>query len=161
MLPRTDYAVHDVILMWQDRILLQLLSTYTLERLHDSEMRIPSDEDAFTAAELIEGLTAAIFSELETLEGGEFTNRKPAISSLRRNLQRQHMRRLAYMAMYNTGIPADCQTVAYAELVSLNEKIKKLLNSNVTLDSYSRGHLAESSSRITKVVEARLELLSP
>ena len=65
------------------------------------------------------------------------------------------------MAMYHSGIPEDCQTVAYAELINLNDKIKKLLNSNVTLDSYTRGHLAESSSRITKVVEARLELLSP
>jgi len=71
------------------------------------------------------------------------------------------MRRLSYMAIYNSSIPDDCQTVAYAELVGLNEKIKKLLNSNVTLDSYSRGHLTETSSRITKVVEARLEMLSP
>ena len=160
MLPRTDYPVHEVILMWQDRVLLQLLSSYTLERLHDSEMKVPDDQDAFTTAELIEGLTAAIFSELGTLEGGEYTNRKPAISSLRRNLQRRHLKRLSFMAMYG-GVPQDCQTIAHAELVRLDANIKKLLNSNVKLDSYTRAHLEESSSRITKVVEARLELLTP
>ena len=33
---RTDYPVHEVIAMWQDRILQQLLSSLTLDRLHDS-----------------------------------------------------------------------------------------------------------------------------
>ena len=47
---RTDYAVHEVIGMWQARILSQLLSPLTLERLHDSELKVPADQDAFTTA---------------------------------------------------------------------------------------------------------------
>jgi hypothetical protein len=38
---RTDYPAHDVILMWQDRILSRLMSSLTLARIHDSELRCP------------------------------------------------------------------------------------------------------------------------
>ncbi|NQT36127.1 MAG: zinc-dependent metalloprotease, partial [Planctomycetes bacterium] len=63
--PRTDYPIHEVILTWQSRVLSQLLSSITLERLIDSELKVPADQDAFTAAEMIERLTSAIFGEVE------------------------------------------------------------------------------------------------
>jgi hypothetical protein len=157
---RVDYPLHTTILMWQEHILDQLLSPLTLERLHDSERKIPAQEDAFTAAELLERLTAAVFSEVDNLQGGEFTNRQPAISSLRRNLQRSYLKRLSRLALGNTQAPEDCQTVAYAELMHLQERIARLLNSNVKLDTYSKAHLEETASRIRKVVEAGIEMPS-
>ncbi len=158
---RNDYPVHEVIAMWQGRILDQLLSSLTLTRLHDSELKVPADQDAFTVPDLIDNLTKSIFSEFDTLQGGEFTDRKPAISSLRRNLQRQYLTRLSNLAMGNTSAPADCQTVAFAELKSLQDRMNKLLASNVKLDDYTRDHLTESSARIGKVLDARLQLHMP
>ncbi len=158
---RNDYPVHEVIALWQGRILDQLLSSLTLARLHDSELKVPADQDAFTVPELIDNLTKSIFSEIDTLQGGEFTDRKPAVSSLRRNLQRQYLTRLSNLAMGNTLAPADCQTVAFAELKSLQERMNKLLASNVKLDDYTRDHLTESSARIGKVLDAHLQLRMP
>ncbi|HEX2473391.1 MAG TPA: zinc-dependent metalloprotease, partial [Lacipirellulaceae bacterium] len=37
---RGDYPVHDIILLWQDRIVSRLLSPLTLARLHDSELKV-------------------------------------------------------------------------------------------------------------------------
>ena len=179
---RNDYPVHRVIALWQDRILQQLLSPLTLARISDSELKVPSDQDAFTAAELIHGLTAAIFAETEKLPSGDFTNRKPAISSLRRDLQRLFLKRLSALAMgemqspldrYDpTGrllspssvfetAPQDCQTIAYSELKSLEERINKLLKDNPKLDDYSKAHLLETANRIAKVTDARLMLKAP
>jgi hypothetical protein len=173
---RTDYPVHEVILMWQQNVLDQLLSPFTLQRLHDSELKVPEDKDAFTTAELINRLTKVIFSEVDTLQGGEYTNRKPAISSLRRNLQREYLSRLSKLAMgvsrlyvvgsgsrslNNINAPSDCETVAYAELKGLQDRMNKLLASNVKLDDYTRAHLTESSARIGKVLEAKLDLIEP
>ena len=161
---RNDYAVHDVIGMWQERVLSQLLSSLTLDRLHDSELKVPADQDAFTTAELVQRLTKAIFAETEKLTAhkGEFTNRNPGISSLRRNLQRIYLKELAQIAMGDTGAPQDTQTVAYAELASLQENIKKALaNGEAKLDPYTKAHLTETSSRITKVLEADLQLSRP
>ncbi len=158
---RGDYPIHEVISMWQERILSQLLSSLTLQRLYDSELRVPSDQDAFTTVELIHGLTGSIFAETENLKPGDYTNRKPAISSLRRNLQRSYLKQLAHIAMGDTASPQDCQTVAYADLESLQGRINKLLGGSIKLDDYTRAHLLETTNRIAKVTEARLQLREP
>jgi len=159
---RNDFPVHDFVLRWQDQVLSQLLSSTTLERLHDSEAKIPADQDAFTTAELLERLTNSVFSEVESIDNGKFTTRKPAVSSLRRNLQRSYLRRLSILAMGYTSAPEDCQTIAFAELSSLKDRIEGLLKrNNIKLDAYSKAHLIESKSRIEKVLEAKLSLLSP
>ena len=64
---RDDYPVHQVIELWQDRALQQLLSPLTLERLSDAELKVPANQDAFTVFELLHGLTTAIFSEADNL----------------------------------------------------------------------------------------------
>ncbi|HTN77005.1 MAG TPA: zinc-dependent metalloprotease, partial [Pirellulaceae bacterium] len=160
--PRKDFPVHDVVSMWQARILAQLLSSGTLTRIHDAELKISPDADAFTTAELIEKVTKAVYSEIDTIKEGEFTTRKPAISSLRRNLQRSYLSQLSELAMGNSSAPADCQTIAYAELGALDSRIDALLkNGNAKLDSYTRAHLQETSSRIKKVLDAKLSLSRP
>jgi len=160
-LDRVDYPIHEQMLGWQDRVLGQLLSSMTLSRLLDSELKVPAGKDAFTAAELIERLTAAIFAETEKLREREYTNRKPAISSLRRSLQRRYLERLSSLAMGNTSAPEDCQTVAYAELEALEARIKTVLAGRIQLDPYTQAHLEESASRIRKVLDARLQLAAP
>jgi hypothetical protein len=159
--PRKDFPIHDYVSMWQERVLAQLLSSVTLTRIHDAELKVPVDQDAFTAAELIERLTKAVYAEVDSVNKGDFSNRKPAISSLRRNLQRSYLKQMSNLAMGRTSAPQDCQTIAYAELSALKDRIEKLLNSNVKLDSYSRAHLLESASRIDKVLDARLTLYAP
>jgi hypothetical protein len=157
---RGDYPVHDIILMWQERIVSRLLSPLTLSRLYDSELKVPADADALTAAELLERVTKAVYSEVDTVKEGEFTNRKPAISSLRRNLQRNYLRRMSQLALGQTSAPEDCQTIAFAELGRLKTRIDSMLTGEAKLDSYSKAHLEETSARITKVVDARM-LVSP
>jgi hypothetical protein len=157
---RGDFPVHDIILMWQDRIASRLLSSLTLSRLHDSELKAAADADPLTTAELLERLTKAVYSEVDTIEEGEFTNRKPAVSSLRRNLQRKYLQRMSQLALGQTVAPADCQTIAFAELGRLKTRIDSLLAGEVKLDSYTRAHLEETSARITKVVDARM-LVAP
>jgi hypothetical protein len=153
---RSDYPAHEVILMWQDRIMSKLISPLTLTRLHDSELKTASDIDALTTAELLERLTKAVYSEVDTTKEGEYTNRKPAISSLRRNLQRSYLRRMSQLALGETSAPEDCQTIAYAELGKLKTRIDSLAGGQTKLDSYSKAHLQETSARIAKVMDAKM-----
>jgi Met-zincin/Domain of unknown function (DUF5117) len=155
---RVDYPAHQAVLMWQDRILSKLISSLALSRIHDTELKVPADQPALTDAELIQGLTKAIFSETESVKSGEFTERKPAISSLRRDLQRSYLRRLSRLALGQTSAPEDCQTIAYADLTALRKRIDALLERDVKLDSYSRAHLEESSARIGKVLDAKMSV---
>jgi hypothetical protein len=161
---RKDFPVHDFVLQWQTRILSQLLSSVTLQRMHDAELKAPPETDVLTTAELLQRLTKAVFSEVESTKEGDYTNRKPAISSIRRNLQRSYLDEISKLALGSTSAPEDCQTVAYSELSNLQQRIKSLLDNQPVaskLDAYSRAHLQESSARIGKVLEARIELPSP
>jgi hypothetical protein len=159
---REDYPVHDAILMWQSRVLGRLLNPLTLDRIQDSELKVPADQDAFTTAELLDRLTKSIMAEVDTTAPGDYTVRKPAVGSLRRNLQRQYVSRLASLAVAPSGVTPDAQAIAAAQLRSLEGRIGTLLAKNdVKLDDYSRAHLGEMQSRIRKVLDASFELTSP
>ena len=155
---REDYPIHEVILMWQDRVLGRLLDPLTLTRIRDSELKVPADQDAFTTAELLDRLTKAILSEVDSIQPGDYTVRKPAIGSLRRSLQRSYLSRLSALAVGNGGTP-DAQVIAAAQLRSLDSRIGALLaKPDVKLDDYSRAHLVETQARIKKVLDASVTL---
>jgi hypothetical protein len=158
---RTDFAVHEVIGMWQDRVLDHLLSPLTLDRLYDSELKVPAKQDAFTTAELFSRLTRSIFAELDSLKPGDYSNRQPAVSSLRRNLQRMYVKRLGSIALGQGGAPEDCQSLAYAELAGLKQRLGEVLAKKTKLDSYTLAHLQETSDRVNKVLDARLTFTRP
>ena len=159
---REDYPVHDAILMWQSRVLGRLLNPLTLDRIRDSELKVPADQDAFTTAELLDRLTKSIMSEVDATAPGDYTVRKPAVGSLRRGLQRQYISRLSSLAIAPSGVTPDAQAIAAAQLRSLDGRIGALLAKNdVKLDDYSRAHLGELQARIRKVLDASLELTSP
>ncbi len=161
---RKDFELHDFVLQWQNLMVGQLLSSNTLRRMHDAELKAPTDADVMTTAELIQRLTKSIFAEVESTKEGDYTNRKPAISSIRRNLQRSYLQKLSTLALGTTISPQDCQTVAYSELSNLQVRIKSLLDNQPVsskLDTYSRAHLQESAARIAKVLDARFLLPTP
>ena len=159
---REDYPIHDAILMWQSRVLGRLLNPLTLDRIRDSELKVPADQDAFTTAELLDRLTKSIMSEVDATAPGDYTVRKPAVGSLRRGLQRQYVSRLSSLAIAPSGVTPDAQAIAAAQLRSLDGRIGALLAKNdVKLDDYSRAHLGELQARIRKVLDASLELTSP
>jgi hypothetical protein len=160
---RLDYPAHEVILSWQDRVLQQLLASTTLYRLIDSEMKVPAKEEPFTAAEMLGRLTAAVFSELDGLNKGDvkYSTRQPAISSLRRNLQRRYLEHLSSLAMGSTSAPKDCRSIAYVELTALQARIKQVLAGKAQLDVYTQAHLTDASAVIEKVIESRMQLMRP
>jgi hypothetical protein len=158
---REDYPVHDVVLMWQDRVLGRLLDPRTLDRIHDSELKVAANQDAFTVAELLERLSRGVMAEVHAVGPGDYTVRKPAISSLRRGLQRTYVSRLCGLVL-GTSASADAQAMAALQLRELSAAIKGLLGrGDVKLDDYSRGHLVDLDARITKALDASVVMPRP
>jgi hypothetical protein len=178
---RKEISLPDVILQWQGQILQHVLSPLTLSRIADTEFKTPREQDAFTNKELLSGLTASIFQETDKLQEGKFTDRAPAISPARRNLQHKYFEELADLAMGNssggftisiggrggmtigqgTKVPSQCQSVAAAELEAISGRIDAVLKGKAELDNYTRFHLSEMQKRIQKVLDARLSLQNP
>ncbi len=155
---RVDYPLHDRILGLQSTIFFQLTSDYTIGRIHDTEVKVPSDQDVVTVPELFETLREAIWSELERNPGEKkWTNRQPFISSLRRPFQREHLGWLIDLVLGPTesgSLPSDARTLAWAQLRQLKDRIAKVLENGGGLDAYTQAHLAETQVRIEKALDA-------
>src|SRR5207302_2176470 len=92
------YPLHDRVMGVQSSVLTMLMNPTRLRRIYDNESLVDRDQDAVTLPELMETVTGAVVTELETKLQGKFTARKPMISSLRRNLQRELIDRLIDLA---------------------------------------------------------------
>lgn len=153
---RLDYPVHGTMLMFQDRILGNLLSSLTLERILDNEFK-SDEEDVYTLAEHLNLIVDGVFTEFNHKKEAQFSNKEPLISSFRRNLQRQGLRRLGTLVTSGSSAPSDARTVARMHLVTLQKKANNLLkNKEVKLDDYSKAHLLETVSLIDSVLKAEL-----
>lgn len=168
---RLDYPVHAQIAQMQNRILSQVLSNNTLTRLHDTELKVAPEADAYTLAEHVRLVVDSVFSEWrDAAKQGEYNNRKPYISSVRRNLQRAAVKELARMVNAppsgglivilgggGGGLPEDARTLARFHLSELDKQIAALLgNQAVKLDDYSRAHLQDCQERIRKLLTAQV-----
>ena len=150
------WPVHDRIMGVQATALSQLLGPTTLRRVYDNEFRVPSDEDAVTLKEVMDSVTNAVWKEIEEAPRGRFSERKPAISSLRRNLQTEHLERLFDLASARGGSAA-MKPIANLASMTIKELKEKLEESaeNERYDAYTRAHLNDSLVRVTKWLESQ------
>ena len=152
------WPVHDRILSMQASALTLLMNSTTLRLVYDNEFRIPSDQDAFALPELLGSISGEIWSELDGDLSKQFSSRNPMISSLRRNLQREHLDRLIDLTMPSNGSSAAYKAISnlcVMELHELKERIDQdLIAGDKSLDPYTKAHLFEASQRIGKALDA-------
>jgi len=165
---RLDFPWHDAVLNVQRNVLNRLYHPVLLARVQDNELRFAANEKAFTMADLFKGLDSAIWSELDSGAG--------KISSLRRNLQREHLKQLIRLVVRAAppasgpapaGLvlpvpplprpPEDATTLARAGLVSLQTRIRQALSSGRVSDPTTKAHLEETQARITATLQAQMQ----
>jgi hypothetical protein len=164
MLDESDWPVHDRLLSIQAMVITRLMNPTTLGRVYDNELRIPADQDFITLPEVLDTLRNAVWEELDKWQDGpQYTPRKPYLSSLRRNLQREHLDRLIDLAT-NSSLTrtanAAFKPITDLSLMQLNELKARIdtIAAKPTLDTYSKSHLQQASTRIAKALEARMEI---
>lgn len=166
---RYDNDLHEMMLIWQKYILWELLDSNKLSRMADTELRVLSGQDVFTLGEMLEKLSDTILAELNSLEG-DYSPQKPAVSSVRRNLQREYFNQLAAMALqkpygwYSTYASVfgemsmrennDVSSLARQQLRETKEKIDKTLASEIRLDPASKAHLTDLAVRAENILNA-------
>jgi len=155
ILDEPDYPIHDRILGVQASVLTALMKPSTLEEIYDNEFRTPADEDALTIPELLDTLRDSIWGDLEV--DGEFTARKPMISSLQRNLQKEYIERLVDLMGPDSGLSIAEKPVRDLATLQLEELQKSVdaVKGDAKLDPYSKAHLNEVSKQISKALDAQ------
>ena len=149
------WPIHDRVMSLQASTLSQLMSPTKLRNVYDNEYRIPADEDAFTLNELLTTVSDSVWLELEKLPKGKFTERKPAISSMRRNLQTEFIERLFDLAKEEKGSTAAFKPIANLAALKLQELHGKLEKSSEakSLDAYSKAHLVDAKNRVKRYLD--------
>ena len=158
MMEETTWPIHDRIMGIQASALTSLMNPSTLKRVYDNEFRIPADQDSFTLPELLNTVTAGIWSELDVKAEGEYSPRKPLISSLRRNLQREQLERLIDLTLPGNAQGSAGRTISTLASEQLRQIVKKIEAAQVASadkhDAYTTAHLSQCKDRITKALDA-------
>ncbi|MFQ5414258.1 MAG: zinc-dependent metalloprotease [Phycisphaerae bacterium] len=153
------WPVHDRIMGIQAAALTMMMNPTTLNRVFDNEFRTPDKEDAMTLPEVLFGITDEVWSELNGTITGSYTARKPLVSSLRRNLQREHLERLIDLSMLDSGFGASGKAIATLCCFKLHELVDRidgaLGQSSARIDPYTLAHLGEAKVRIQKALDAQ------
>ena len=153
------WPVHARISGIQATALSQLLNPTTINRVYDNEFRADADMDVLTVPEVLTTVNETVWSELDDAPDRMHDARDPYISSLRRNLQREHLERLIDMSMPANGFRAAAVPVrdlSRNQLWELGESLPAFLDAHENeLDPYTEAHLRETQAMIDRAMDAQ------
>jgi hypothetical protein len=142
-----DFSLRTRVLGLQTRVLNQLLGDTVLARMLDSEIKVSKPDEALTLSELFGTLRGSIWSELKT--GG-------SIPGPRRDLQREHLRRIAgVLTRPAASTPADAVALFREEAKQLSAQIRSAAGTG-RRDAATRAHLVESAGTLDEALKAPL-----
>jgi hypothetical protein len=141
----TDFSLAGTVLAMQRAALDQLMGDGVAARLADAETKVADRRQLLSLAEVHGRVADSVWSELKS--GSE-------IDSLRRNLQREHARRVAAgLVRASSPVAADVRAVNRQVAVKLQADLQKAL-ANPRLSATTRAHLHESASLLSEALKA-------
>ena len=153
------WNVHDTILGVQGTAMTLVLNPTTLRHVLDNEYKIPSGDDAFTLAEMMQTISDDVWSELDEDVDRRYSARDPMISSLRRNLQSEHVDRLIDLSLPDALPGAASKPIsdlAVWHLGRISERIGTALDGGDSMiDAYTMAHLSTTKEKIDRALEAQ------
>ncbi len=174
-----DYPIYRTILRIQEIVLDHCLDSDVLQRIQNQEMQSDPASKPLQIAEVFRALTDGIFGEVCAPAKADGA-RAFTLSTIRRNLQREYIKRLSTMVLgsrndssmqgarfvifygLRSQPPADARNLARLHLDEIRQKIDKLTGqAGVKIDDTTLAHLKEIHFRIDKVLSANLNANEP
>jgi hypothetical protein len=143
----TDFSIDTFVTQLRKALLAQLTSDGVASRLLDSVSKLPPGE-AFPLSELYARLRADIWSELSP---GAVD-----IAPARRELQREHLNRIAGQILRPTATRADTRSLMRAEALALQKSLKAAA-ARVQWNAEVRAHLQDSLDLLTEALAAKMQ----
>jgi len=145
--PRHDMPIADIALGTQTGILNRIFQPLMLERLDYLSMKYPASA-TMSLSDLFAWMQQSAFGDIRT-------KGLNTIGEIHRNLQQTYARMLSQMVLHPApGTPYDAQSLARAELKSMQSDVARALKSP-KLDAVTRAHLEALSDLASQTIEAR------
>jgi len=144
-----DFSLPQSVIGIQRGVLDQLMSDGVAQRLADAEAKLSDRRQAISLSEVHEKLAHSIWSELGAGQD---------IDPLRRNLQREHLKRLtAGLLRPASGAAADVRAVTRETAIGLEAKLAAALErKDSRLSRTARAHVSESLATVREALKAPL-----
>jgi hypothetical protein len=170
-----DFSLYERVLAIQRIVLEQAFDPDVLSRIQNNALKAEKGDEPLTMAEVFRSVTDGIWNE-----GKDSEKNGNGSSIIRRNLQREHVKRLTNLvlgrrppanvfsfedylfAMSTRPVPPDARSLARMHLKDIAGKIEgRLKPPNNGLDDTTRAHLDECHERIVKVLNASMQVNEP
>jgi len=148
-----NFTIHDTIGGAQSFALTMVMNGTRLRRLYDNEFRTAGSDNPITMVEVVRVVTDNVWREYSKPTAPSGSN--AMTSSLRRNLQREHLERLVTLALLKDSGSASLRaisTLARAELKRVDALADAGLKASP--DAYTKAHLEDARTRISKTLDA-------
>lgn len=143
---RNDVSIGGRVLGLQTVALDQLMNDGVASRLLDSQEKVSDSKKVLGLAELYATLQSAIWSELKTGKD---------ISSSRRSLQREHLKRIATTLVRPAATsPADAHSLQRENAINLQKLIRGAMGKPMSAEASA--HLAEAYNTLSEALKAPL-----
>jgi hypothetical protein len=139
----TDYSLPTRLFELQRAVLGYLMSEWIAQRVLDSVGKFDHPAEAFQLRELYDRLTQDVWSELKT---------GAAITPARRELQREHLNRLAFMAL-RPAARVDARAVLRDQARTLLPRLEAAAR-RADVDADTRAHLGDSADTLKRALSA-------
>jgi hypothetical protein len=165
----TDFPLYDRVLGIQRLAMNQLLSPRVLQRVQTNALKLDKEAKPLTVAEVFRAVSDGVWAELSV----DAAKKELRSSIVRRNLQREHLKRLSslvlgqrssgasggLMLMGGSGaVPPDARSLARYHLRKIAAQIDLALKAKVVdADETTAAHLEECKEKIAKVLTASMQ----
>jgi len=142
-----DISIARSVLNLQRGVLDILMADNVAQRLIDSQEKVAQPESLLKLSDLYDNLQGAIWSELRT--GGD-------ISAMRRNLQREHLKRVSAALLKASGnTPADARSLQRENAIALSNQIRSSVGKPMSKEA--KAHLSESLNTLNEALKAPMQ----
>ena len=142
-----DISISRSVLNLQRGLLDILMADNVAQRLIDSQEKVAKPESLMKLSEVYDNLQSAIWSELRT--GGD-------ISPMRRNLQREHLKRVSAALIKVSGnTPADARSLQRENAIALSTQIRSAMGKPTSKEA--KAHLSESLNTLNEALKAPMQ----
>jgi len=171
----TDFPIYDRVLGIQKVAMNQLLNPAVLKRIQSNALKTPKDEKPLTLAEVFKAVTEGVWADVPN-GNGPAAEKSNGAAVIRRNLQREHVKKLSSMVLGpksrgddvflillmgggGADVPPDARSLARQHLRDLNKRIQGMLGDRqANVDETTVAHLEECRERIAKVLDASMQV---
>jgi hypothetical protein len=143
-----DVSIAAAVLKVQGAVLDQLMADSVAARLLDSQEKVAEPAKAMRLSEVYDTLQGAIWAELKAGQD---------ITLMRRNLQRDHLKRVAgALVKPSASTPADARALQRENANQLAQQIRAAV-AKPGMSKEARAHLNESLNTLTEALKAPLQ----